>query len=546
MARGFALGALSGGVVGVSVGALASVMAPMPTISLPPVVSDPSSIVWQDPEITEQVAVIFPSSLDQAPDVPGVVLGQTPQPDSIEALMQIANPPALAPNAEIEEPRAPEVLAAVSPQPEPVDVFEAAETDQPTSVLTTSLKVPVAFSKVTTLSAPAPLPTPEDSWETLGLTADGEPASALRLARLNEGTLPKVTTLQPEVSPLPPAIVQAPAAPYAPVLATEDEAPNVVEQPDDVVVAQAIPAPVEAPQPRPAQAQTPAPMPAPVVSQPATGLRPSIGKPAVSLTNRSGGVVIRRPGAEPTAPAEAEPAVVEVPVADPNAPPIVRYSQPFDNADGKPLMSVVLIDGGGTAVGQGTSISDLSDFPYAISFAVDSTLADAEERVAMYRAEGFEVLSMIDVPATSRAVDVENALGAILGQMEGVVGVLEGTEAGFQSSREISDQVSAILAQSGHGLVAQAKGLNTMPNLARKNGVPADPVFRDFDGNGQGERVIRRFLDQAAFKAGQEGSVIMLGRLREETIAALLLWGLQDRAATVALAPISAVLQRER
>jgi hypothetical protein len=34
----------------------------------------------------------------------------------------------------------------------------------------------------------------------------------------------------------------------------------------------------------------------------------------------------------------------------------------------------------------------------------------------------------------------------------------------------------------------------------------------------------------------------MLGRMRPETISALLVWGLQDRANQVALAPISAVL----
>jgi len=115
----------------------------------------------------------------------------------------------------------------------------------------------------------------------------------------------------------------------------------------------------------------------------------------------------------------------------------------------------------------------------------------------------------------------------------------------LQGSRSVSDQVTAILQQSGHGLVSQNKGLNTMPKLARKEGVPAYPVFRDFDSKGQSATVIRRFLDQAAFKAGQEGAVIMLGRLRADTITALLLWGLQDRAGQVALAPISAVLMRE-
>jgi len=38
----------------------------------------------------------------------------------------------------------------------------------------------------------------------------------------------------------------------------------------------------------------------------------------------------------------------------------------------------------------------------------------------------------------------------------------------------------------------------------------------------------------------------MLGRVRPDTVSALLLWGLQDRASRVALAPISAVLTREQ
>ena len=54
---------------------------------------------------------------------------------------------------------------------------------------------------------------------------------------------------------------------------------------------------------------------------------------------------------------------------------------------------------------------------------------------------------------------------------------------------------------------------------------------------------MRRFLDQAAFRAGQEeAGVIMMGRVRPDTISALLLWGLQDRASRVALAPVSALL----
>ena len=75
--------------------------------------------------------------------------------------------------------------------------------------------------------------------------------------------------------------------------------------------------------------------------------------------------------------------------------------------------------------------------------------------------------------------------------------------------------------------------------------MPAATVFRDFDSADQTPTVIRRFLDQAAFRADQEGGVIMLGRVRPDTISALLLWGLQDRAERVALAPVSALLKSQ-
>ena len=68
---------------------------------------------------------------------------------------------------------------------------------------------------------------------------------------------------------------------------------------------------------------------------------------------------------------------------------------------------------------------------------------------------------------------------------------------------------------------------------------------RDLDAEGQDARVIRRFLDQAAFRARQESGVVMLGRVRPDTISALILWGTANRAGQVALVPVSAVLRGE-
>jgi hypothetical protein len=228
--------------------------------------------------------------------------------------------------------------------------------------------------------------------------------------------------------------------------------------------------------------------------------------------------------------------------AAPDLPPLKAYAAEFDNPEDQPLMSIVLIDDGSSPIG----FEALASFPYPLSFAIDAEWPGATEAAAKYRAAGFEVLAMADLPAGATASGAEVAMQAYLNAVPEAVAILEGTETGLQSSREAAEQLAPILLESGHGLVMHPKGLNTAQKLLSREGVNAASVFRDFDAKGQDATVIRRFLDQAAFKAGQEeGGVIMLGRMRAETVSALLLWGLQDRASRVALAPVSAILRAE-
>ncbi len=115
-------------------------------------------------------------------------------------------------------------------------------------------------------------------------------------------------------------------------------------------------------------------------------------------------------------------------------------------------------------------------------------------------------------------------------------------DSGFQTNAPLSRQVSEILVASGHGLITQPEGLNTGHKNALKTGVPAGLVFRDLDGNGQDNKVIRRFLDNAAFKADQEEGVILMGRAVPQTLAALVEWSVGNRASSVSMVPVSTVL----
>ncbi len=246
---------------------------------------------------------------------------------------------------------------------------------------------------------------------------------------------------------------------------------------------------------------------------------PAIGTRVVPLTDR-----------------DKEPAPEAAPAA---GTPFERNSVSADPAAGLPLMSIILIEEEGSVGAEA-----LEEFPYPLTFAIDPSDPKAAERMAARRAAGFEVMILADLPREGGAQDAETALPIWFDRLPDAMGILEGIETGVQGNRPLADQVSAIAKDAGYGLVMQDNGLNTVQKMALREGVPAGVVFRDFDGAGQDPRAMRRFLDQAAFRAGQEGAVIMLGRLKPDTISALLVWGLQDRANRVALVPTSTSLKR--
>ncbi len=314
---------------------------------------------------------------------------------------------------------------------------------------------------------------------------------------------PQIAALQPETEALPDVPVETPEVELVP-----EDNPIAVEGEEDT-------RPVQ--QPRVLQLPQ-------IGGDGDTALNGSLaGKRIIPLTERD------------DAPAEQAEVVPEV-----EAKPIEAHAASFDNPDSKPLMSIILIDDEGAFGAEA-----LQDFPYPLSFAISPSDPEAAEKMARHRAAGFEVLALIDMHEAASAQDAEVSLSVWLDELPHTVGILEGVGTGIQGNRKLADQVAAIAGDTGRGLVTQDNGLNTAQKLAARNGIPSSVVFRDFDGARQDPKIMRRFLDQAAFRAGQEGAVVMLGRLRPETISALLLWGLEDRGSRVAMAPISAVMMKE-
>ena len=345
-------------------------------------------------------------------------------------------------------------------------------------------------------------------------------------------TAPQITS----EAPRPPA-PEEPSAPAPVEVAPTEDTPQIAAVQPDQTDGPAVPpesaTPVPVPQGNPIAVE--GEEDTPPVSKPRVRNLPQIGGEAPATSGRLIGKRVVPLTDRDDPPADA---VEEVVVAAQK--PIELHAETFHNPDAKPLMSIILIDDEGAFGAEA-----LKDFPYPLSFAVSPTDPDAAAKMARHREAGFEVLALIDMHEASTAQDAEVSLSVWLEQMPYTVGILEGVETGIQGNRKLADQVAAIAGDTGRGLVTQDSGLNTVQKLAARNGVPSSVVFRDFDGARQDPKIMRRFLDQAAFRAGQQGSVVMMGRLRPETISALLLWGLEDRGGRVAMAPISAVMMKE-
>ena len=147
------------------------------------------------------------------------------------------------------------------------------------------------------------------------------------------------------------------------------------------------------------------------------------------------------------------------------------------------------------------------------------------------------------IPAGATAADLEVTFEANAAALPEAVAVLDLPEGGFQSDRPLATLVVPIVAGQGRGLLTYDEGLNPADQVASREGVRAATIFRRLDAEDEPRTAVRRYLDRAAFKAAQDGQVAVMGTTRPETVAALMEWSLEGRAAAVALAPVTAVMR---
>ncbi len=498
------------------------------TPSDPPVVATAEGLLIAPAEVGTSLATIAPDSpVLPNPQAPAPVIPVT------EADLVLSTEPAAPP-----PPQAPSLATSVT---EPIAVI-------PVPSEAVQMPVVVAQADVAPDAAPAtgPLVVQEAAPVTDTAAQAPQPSDPAPAAEVSAPAAPQQQAA-PEVTSAPVLVTDADTAPanIAPVPqvlpeALPEQVPEIVPEgepelaPESQTTAQVAPDVVPLPEVitlAPQIAQT-APPPARIVLQGDAGSLPQV----------AGGVRVNRPEAADAAAQDAAidaAAALDIAVVT-EGPALVQFAAPFSNPDNKPLMSLILIDDGTI-----TGLSDtLTDVPFPVTIAINPEDPDATERMQAFRDRGIEVLAIAKLPAGAQPSDVEVTLEAVFAVLPQAVGLIDIGDGEVQSSAAVTGQTLARLGADGRGLVVFSNGLNPGLRAAATAGVPAVEVARDLDGNGQDAATIRRFLDNAAFQARQQSGIVLLARLRPETISALILWGSENRAGQVVLTPISATLSQ--
>lgn len=286
--------------------------------------------------------------------------------------------------------------------------------------------------------------------------------------------------------------------------------------------------------------------PSPVLIEPVPEGAAEVGKPKILDLTKPSRLVpdpnLPTVGAESRLPSIGEDATKAVEPdasASADSTPLHRYARTFLDVADKPRYAIVLIDDGSKELDR----AKLAALPFPVTFAVDPMAENAQAAAQIYRAAGQEVITLANgIPPNASASDLEQSFQSIDAVLPESVAVLDLAQNGFQDNRPLATQVVAVIKGEGRGVLTYDRGLNAADQVARRDGVPAATIFRSIDDQGEDAPLIRRYLDRAAFKAAQEGHVVVIGQTRPETITALLEWTVEGRASSVALAPISAVL----
>ncbi|MCF1710954.1 divergent polysaccharide deacetylase family protein [Tabrizicola sp. J26] len=531
--RGFASGVIWGAVVGALGLVVSSEMAPMPgtpVAATQPAPAEPSAVEPAAPEPTAaEPPAAEAQATGQASSGQDATTGQTVSTEETPTATEPVAPQASSQDVE---------TAAAQ---DSLEVPSGSEFNRPPAEITPALpeqsNAP-AQENVPAVVGTTDVPTPPAAdTASAGLPEPSLEGPSAPSAPVGEDSAPELAMVAPPAAPGASPDLAAPAAETSPEAADLPPPPPLT--PEEEALAKTAPATEDA-------GQGDAALPriiSPGQDGPESGANmvettdqaPEPAKPKTGFENEVPGVkvgALPQIGVEPKAEEETDMA------AAPET-PLTRNSVDFANLDGKPAFAIILVDDGSPTLDRAA----LAALPIPVTFALDPMLPDSGKIAETYRKAGHEVVVLATgIPKGATASDLEVTFAAHDAAVPQAVAVLDLPENGFQSDRTLSADVVGIVGASGRGILTYDAGLDSAAQVASRDQVPAARIFRKLDAQGESAPTIRRYLDRAAFKAAQEGSVTVIGSAKPETVATILAWTVEGRASQVALAPVSAVL----
>ncbi len=388
--------------------------------------------------------------------------------------------------------------------------------------------------------APAPVPAPAPTQEA---TAPAAPAEAPKPADPPAASAPPPAASAP---PTPPTI-PPPTIPPAPAPASPPASPPPAAAPSA---------------PAPATRAPPPPPPAPAApAQPAAPPQTAAVTPPPPPPPPPGPRVSEPTGPLPPAP---DPALVKVgpqgplPVIAPDGrKPWQVYARPFDVADRRPRIAIVIGDMG---LSQSATLSAITRLPAPVTLAFAPYASDLQSWIAQARAAGHEVLLQlpmepVDYPTNDpgpralltslKPTDNIERLDWLLSRFTGYVGVTNYMGSKFTASQ---GDVKPILEQlAGRGLLfldSRSAPRTVAPRIATELGMPR--VVNDrFIDNEASRTAIDARLEELERIALKNTVAVGMGYPYPVSIERVAAWAQNLAAKGLVLAPVSALVNRQ-
>ncbi|RED13228.1 divergent polysaccharide deacetylase family protein [Pontivivens insulae] len=225
--------------------------------------------------------------------------------------------------------------------------------------------------------------------------------------------------------------------------------------------------------------------------------------------------------------------------------PVLVNAAPFEDDRSRPLLAVVLIDDGTSEniAGALTAVS------LPVTFALAADLPNVEERANAYRASGFEVLALMpdDLAEDLETLELDafnRRIAGVLASVPGAVGLMDREGGVLSANAGVGSAAVDYLALSGHALLVHPRmGLTQLDQVARSSGVPSVAVGRDVS-TAEGALAVGSTLRRSAVDARSNGTSVVVGSINDTTLSTIVTWALATENRTVALSPLTAVLNR--